>query len=271
MKRSLSLLVVSIAFAAGAVGSPSSCASAQAAVGCVRVDVSFSNLGSDPPITVNNFSFELPSLSAGAYTQNPGTGCSAPCVPGTFPDWVGTPQLGDFVGVFYPTTAYVSPGSSPSGTDVPDGVQVAYISTGGGVGTISQDVNTVIEANTTYTLSVSLGARVDGVPLPASYGIELFNPNTSTVFAPSACAAPGPGAFVNCTITFDSSVLVSSVGQELGILLFANDVSSGEVLFDNVQLGFQTNTPEPSSIALVLLGLAALACMRRIATALRDH
>ncbi len=261
--RGLFLFAVCLTMSAVAVGGTASCAnSSPGGAGCAAVDVSFQNLGGDPPITVNNFSFENPSLAAGAYTQDPGTGCNSPCVPGSISGWVDTVQLGSFAGVFYPTTAYVGSGSSPSGTDVPDGVQVAYLS-GNTSASLVQDVNTVVLANTLYTLSVDFGARVDSVPLPSSYGIELFNPNTSAVFAPSACAAPVAGAFVTCTISFDSSVLVSSVGQELGIVLFSNGPDAGEILFDNVQLGSQPETPEPGTIGLLGAGLALIVALRR--------
>lgn len=258
MIRTFCLLAVGLALAVVALGGTTSCAGAPGSVGCPQVDVSFSN--GDPPITVQNYSFESPACPGPSCTGGDGSTYT-----NYVTSWTG---VGPEYGVFDPNTSQVNAGGSANGTDVPDGVQVAYLNPDNSSASLSQDVLTTVQVATTYTLTAYIGARLDGppYPLPSTYGIALINgTNTAEVFdSNTACTAPTAGNFVNCTLSFDSFSNPSFNGDELGVELFASNNSGTftQVLFDDVTLGFQSDSPEPGTIGLALLGLGALAVLR---------
>src|SRR5690606_19648952 len=103
-------------------------------------------VGSSVELPVLNPSFEQPALADGGFT-------------GTITDWQ---IVGAASGVFNPTaTQYPTQQAT-------DGEQVAY-SNGG---SIRQTLAAMLEANTTYTLQVDIGDRLDtGVP---GYTVELW-------------------------------------------------------------------------------------------------
>lgn len=242
MIRTLCLLAVGLALAFVAFGGTTSCAGWRGTVGCPQLDVSFQN---DPSIPVNNFSFESPALPPGDFNS------------GVIPSWTlsGTGQEG----VNYPSAGYFS-------TAVPDGNQVAYIYLPGNAesGLISQDVGALI-ANATYSLTVFVGLDSKN-PAPASYDIELYGSTSQTDYTALApvCTAPAAGTFLACTVTFDSALFGSQVGTNDVVigLLGSGGNGGGEVYFDNVQLGYTSDTPEPGTIGLALLGLGALGLKR---------
>jgi hypothetical protein len=267
MKRVFWPLAVSLALAAVALGGNTGCAGDSSGVpGCPAVEVTFQNVG-DPTISVTNPSFEDDVLAQGNASTSAPTG------------WQAT---GSAYGVYNPNVgnpgAGVNAGTSPEGTDVPDGNQVGYL-TGA---YFLQNVSTTVQANTTYTLSVYLGFQY-GETLPGEYGIELVDPTgcCSTVYAEGGnaafnslfnssytlgtstiCTAPTQGNFALCTISFDSATFSNFVGDGLAVAL-STPSGDGQFLVDDVQLGSQADTPEPGSIGLSLLGLGALAMLRR--------
>jgi hypothetical protein len=273
MKRVFWPLAVSLALAAVALGGNTGCAGDSSGVpGCPAVEVTFQNVG-DPTISVTNPSFEDDVLAQGNASTSAPTG------------WQAT---GSAYGVYNPNVgnpgAGVNAGTSPEGTDVPDGNQVGYL-TGA---YFLQNVSTTVQANTTYTLSVYLGFQYEE-SLPPGYGIELLDPTVcglgqncysvyaeggnadfNSLFTPSytvgtstICTTPTQGNFALCTISFDSAVLPGLVGDELGVALSAPTIG-GQLLVDDVHLNYQSDTtPEPGSIGLALLGLGAFTALWR--------
>jgi MYXO-CTERM domain-containing protein len=242
MIRTLCLLAVGLALAVVAFGGTTSCAGTWSTVGCPQLDVIFQN---DPAIPVNNFSFETPGLPPGDFTS------------GAIPSWTlsGTGQEG----VDYPNAGYFS-------TAVPNGNQAAYIYLPGAgeSSLISQDVGALI-ANATYSLTGLVGLDSQN-PAPASYDIELYGSTSLTDYTAVApvCTAPSAGTFLSCTVTFDSAIFGSQVGTNdivIG-LVGSGGNGGGEVYFDNVQLGYTSDSPEPGTIGLGLLGLGALGLKR---------
>jgi len=226
-------------------------------------------------IFVANYSFETDVLAQGDNSTSAPTGWQAVGPNGAYGVYnpnVGNPGPG------------VNAGGSSEGTDVPDGVQVGYLSNA----YFLQDVGTTVLANTTYTLSVYLGFQYEE-SLPPGYGIELLDPTVcglgqncysvyaeggnadfNSLFTPSytvgtstICTTPTQGNFALCTISFDSAVLPGLVGDELGVALSAPTIG-GQLLVDDVHLNYQSDTtPEPGSIGLALLGLGAFTALWR--------
>ena len=74
---------------------------------------------------------------------------------------------------------------------------------------------------------------------------------------------PGVGSFVACTVTFDSALAPSDIGQDISIAVFAQGATNTQVLFDNAQFSAQSDVPEPSSIVLAITALTLFAAVRR--------
>lgn len=129
-------------------------------------------------------------------------------------------------------------------SSVPDGMTVAY-SNGG---TIYQDLSTSLLSNTTYTLSVDVGHRLDG--LETNYSLAIYaGGNLLIKSADTSNGAIPIGTFADETVTFTSGANVTP-GQKLRIVL----TSTGQQTdFDNVQLTASA-IPEPASLSLLAAG-----------------
>ena len=195
-------------------------------------------------ITVENFSFENPSLPVNTY-QGDGTQGAANNIPG----WTG----GSSAGVqYFAPSAY---GQSVPGTPLPgtaDGLQAIYINGG----SISQDVGALL-ANTTYTLTVAAGNQPGYGP--GSTGTISLVDSSNTVLASDTFGQPAlqTGNFTDFTAGFTSS---SAVFGDLTIVLAL--ASGSQVDFDNVRLN-ATAVPEPFTLALLGSGLFGLVAVRR--------
>jgi len=133
------------------------------------------------------------------------------------------------------------------GRIVPDGSQVAYMTDSGGSGlpqVLAQNTSASIAANTTYALNVYAGARGDfanpwTASPPFQPTIELLA--NGTVVASSVLTDPGQGKWGNYTLSWDSSLAPSDVGQTLGLALVLPARSPGDsttlqVAWDDVTL-----------------------------------
>jgi hypothetical protein len=128
---------------------------------------------------------------------------------------------------------------------LPDGSIIAW-SDGG---TISQTLTGhSLIPNTTYTLSVDVGHRLDlGGGLTSNYSIALYAGTTLlNSFSGNNGDIPA-GKFADETVTYTSGAEVAS--GDLRIVLTSGGIQTG---FDDVQL---TDTPEPSSLLLLGSGL----------------
>jgi hypothetical protein len=191
------------------------------------------------PVTVNNPSFENPPLGCSASNE---------CFSASVTDWVITGT----VAVFKPGPASLN--------SVPGGVQVLALGFDT-PGEADQDTGTVVAANTTYTLSVNVGQRLE-FGMATSYSIGLFGLKTNT-----NDVAPTPGNFLLDTLVYTSTP--GDVGKEIIIQLISTSPIDTEKQadFDLVTLDATSlasgSAPEPSAFVLAGLGLLPLALLRR--------
>lgn len=190
-------------------------------LGCVTFSASAS------VIPVANASFEMhgPLISCGP-------GCFYNL--GPIPDWTiaGTGEAGSW----HPISAFPPP----------DGSFIAY-SNGG---TISQMLTTSLTPNTTYTLSVYVGHRPDG--LADGFTIAL-DAGTTVLKSLSGYNGFFPlGTFEDEILTFTTGATVAP--GDLSIVLTSD---GQQVDFDNVRLTAST-VPEPASLSLLAGGFGLL-------------
>src|SRR5579863_10359673 len=190
-------------------------------------------------ISIQNASFE---------TVNPltFTGCGTGCAYnfGPIPGWT----LNGTGGSFQPGSTYY--------TSLPDGNTVAFISTPGA--TISQTLPVSLMPDTTYTLSVDVGNRLDLLETGFSISLDAGATALNTVTGSNSTITPGTFANETLTYTTGSTVLPG----DLTIILGSGGSQSN---FDNVRLttsstsGGSASVPEPSGLLLLVMGLSCLA------------
>lgn len=212
------------------------------AVGIVGLSlVFFCHSAQAVPITVSNSSFETPLATdveyPGYYKTN------------TADDWF----VGGSAGVWNPL-ADSSDYDAFYSVAIPDGTQIAW-SNGG---SLTQAVGTV-QANTTYTLTVYVGERLD---LDSTgYTIEIVVDGTSVASVTQAQHDTTKGEWILVTATYVSTSADS--GKDLEIRL--TGIGGGETDFDKIQLDATTPVPnpEPSTILLIGTGLVGFAVAKR--------
>ena len=192
------------------------------------------------PIFVDNFSFETPP--AGGLPVRCGPGCSFSSGTG-IPGWTVTGPTGEFQPGPPATTTYFD--------SVPDGITVAY--TNGG--SILQTVGATVQLGFTYTLLVDQGVRHD---FPDPGLVELLIGGGPTILAGGVPAAPGTWSTYTATYVGTAA----DVGKSISIALVSTGTQGD---WDNVRfdaVGPQA-APEPGSLALLGIALAALGVTRR--------
>ena len=121
---------------------------------------------------------------------------------------------------------------------VPGGADVAFMGRGLStiqIGSISQTLGPTVRANTTYTLTLRVGARADiGF---TGYSAALLAGNVTLAF--DHTLDPAPGTFLTDVIVYQSAATPPQLGQRLQILV--KSVGTGQFDIDNVSL---TATPE---------------------------
>lgn len=211
-------------------------------------------------VTINNYSFETTSvsLSADGNTTNSGKGN------GTFNGWnFSIPNSGTFAdfGIENPGSGEYT-GASGSGTPSgANGTNVAYLNqSNSGLSTsIFQDVG-LLQANTTYTLTIAIGQRFDRVN--GSVQIGLLNGasgatdiwTAGTLLNSTTGVSSVAGTFQDFQVTFTTGASVSN-----DLYIAARYIGDGKIQasLDNVRLDATAAVPEPSSYA-ALAGFGAL-------------
>jgi len=136
---------------------------------------------------------------------------------------------------------------------LPDGSFLAF--TNGG--SISQTLTGIsLLANSTYTLAVDVGRRLD--VFPANYSISLYDGSTVLCTTGGSNGSIAAGSFIDATLTCTTGASVPS--GFLGIVLTGD---GRQIDFDNVRLDV-VSTPEPSVLVLMLatLGVVGLLFVR---------
>jgi hypothetical protein len=182
-------------------------------------------------ITSPAFADSVPIQNASFETTSSLIACGAGCFYnlGPIPDWTTTGVAGSW----QPTSAY----------SVPDGSFIAY-SNGG---TISQTLAATVLPDATYTLSVDIGHRPDG--LANNYMIALFAGNTLLGSESGSNGTIPLGTFMDESFSYTSGALPPS--GNLDIVLTSD---GPQIDFDNVQLNVAP-VPEPGSLSLLAVGL----------------
>jgi hypothetical protein len=203
-----------------------------ALVGCL---VLFSGAAWADGIAIQNASFE---------TTNPliasclGAGCAYNF--GPIPGWTLTGSGGSW----QPSSVYLN-------LPLPDGNIVAY-SNGG---SISQTLGVSLLPDSTYTLSVFVGDRLDN--RTTSYSLSLLAGSTTLCTFGGMNAAITPGTFADETCSYQSGASMPS--GDLSIVLKSGGT---QIDFDNVSLDVASvAVPEPSSMALLAAGLLCAALL----------
>lgn len=189
-------------------------------------------------VPVQNASFEMTN----SLNVSCGTGCAFNS--GPIPGWTIMGQGGSF-----------QPNSAIFNLPLPDGNIIAY-SNGG---TISQTLAASLTPDTTYTLSVDVGLRLNGAVDVTNYTIALYVGNTLlNSFSASNGLIP-IGTFADETVTYTSGATV--LPGDLSIVLTSDGQQAD---FDNVRLT-ESAVPEPSSLSLLAgaLGVMFLTLRRR--------
>ena len=150
---------------------------------------------------------------------------------------------------------------------VPAGSVIATLNTPGS--TISQILNTAIVAGATYTLNVDVAHRTDMTYVQPIVELEACSGSSGStcyVIATGSQVTPAAGGWAVSTATFAATGQYA--GDQLKIVLGAG-VGSQQADFDNVQLAASlqdpsgSGNPEPASMALIGLGLVAIAALKR--------
>jgi hypothetical protein len=178
-------------------------------LGCV-----FGSAAVAQPITVNNPGFESPVLGENGFTFG-------------IPSWTVTGAAG----VFNPT------GASYAG-QAPEGSNIAFLTCCTGPnpnsGVASQTLAAVYAADTTYTLTVRSGIRLDDPNRVANYRLVGANGNTalaSQIFT----AMPTRGTFRLDTLEWDVAAGEAAIGRPITIRLLHGG-GAGQWNVDDVSL-----------------------------------
>ena len=230
-------------------------------------------------LTILNPSFETDVLAC-----SPGPGCATD---DTLTDWTGStanPSGFSGGGVAFNNFGVYKPGTAEYPGGVPDGVNVAYLSTNVYNVSISQVLGSDLVANDTYTLTGFVGIRKDTSVIPPGigdfgYNVALEANGTvlnSLVNEGKVNAFLTPGTFVPFTVTFNSGSTPAQLGQALEIVLTddgsGNQFEPSEIDFDKLSLtdtsqsGGGSTVPEPSLglvLAAAMVGICAIHRRRR--------
>ncbi len=157
-----------------------------------------------------------PQFNADTLTCTPG---SAPCYEYGITGWMTGPLNG------YALDSTVQFYSAP-----PEGLYVAFLGYPPTTGSISQTLGDTLEANTTYTQKVAVGARAD-FPF-TGYTVALLAGNVT--LASGNKATPTGGTFVTDVVVYASGATPAQLGKPLQIVI--KSLGTGQVAIAGVSL-----------------------------------
>lgn len=211
-------------------------------------------------VTINNYSFETPTGIADNANMTSGAGT------GVFNSWNYVVTNGASFEDFGIENPRVNAYTGATGTGTPsgaDGVNVAFLNqdNNGLTSSIFQDVG-LLEANTTYTLTVAIGQRLDRVN--GSLQIGLLNGasgatniwSTGTLLNSTTGVSSVAGSFQDFQVVFTTGSSVSG-NLYVGAIYTETGANLIQASFDNVRLDATSAIPEPSTYA-ALLGVTTL-------------
>ncbi len=211
---------------------------------------------SGSPIFVNNFSFET-----GISPVDPGDEGTAAAA-----GWSGSGA----VGIYDPTDLEFAgtTGNNVQGT-LPNGGQDLVITTyylplGGPLGGSLEQTVALVAANTTYTLTVSVGTRLETIS--GGWSISLLA-GVTTIGSNTGNSGPAAGTFIDrVAVAGPFGPLDPKIGSPLIIRISGFNVSGNTTTaqdqFDNVRLD-ATLVPEPASGMVLLAGAVSMGFTRR--------
>lgn len=167
-------------------------------------------------IPILNPEFQLDTLAC-----SPGSNCNYPNISG----WIVGPQTG-----ILKASSVQYPGTPASG------IYVAYIGSSQATGSITQTLGATVQANTTYTLTVRIGARNDEVF--TGYAAILVAGNVTLASGDSSI--PLGGKFVNEVVMYNSGPTPPQLGQPLQI--FVESMGTGQLNVAEVALTYKPET-----------------------------
>jgi hypothetical protein len=195
-------------------------------------------------ITINNPSFEIPALTCSAGPS---------CFQLSFTNWTGSGAAATF---------RPSVGAGQEFISLPDGLQVAAVSNGSS-GDVFQDLTAMLAANTTYTLTFSVGQRSD-VSFNAGYLVSVLA--NGVTLGSDTGATPASGAFTARSIIFTTGAAPAQLGQVLRIDISApaTPLAVTQADFDAFALtATPAGVPEPGVFGLTAMGLFGLLALAR--------
>jgi hypothetical protein len=191
-------------------------------------------------ITIQNFSFEDPTLSTDEFTPYGSN------YPNQIPDWNSANGNAGVQHMSTPTDLNPNNGQYDY-VSIPDGVNAVFNDSGA---PITQDLSATLLAGE-YTMTVDVGWR-NGHGFDSSSNFGLYT-STGTFLDGITVTPPAlQGAFQQESFTFDVAPTNANLGQGLMVEL------DGAADYDDVRLDF-TAAPEPSTYALMGMGVALLA------------
>ncbi|OKH29819.1 hypothetical protein NIES2101_42980 [Calothrix sp. HK-06] len=198
-------------------------------------------------VPIQNPGFEDPILPDGGFTLQPPIGWVAYNPDGLFPanSQINESTITSNIDAFNPSSYFYF-------NEAPEGENVGNVSLiqapGSGIAGLAQTLDSVLVANTKYTLTVDVGSAkskflsfdLTGSP---GYRVELLAGDT-VLSADNNSIIINDGTFETSTVTFTATSENPYLGQKLGIRLINILQSSGvEISFDDVRLEAQSVNP----------------------------